>query len=104
MSGVKSIDDFWAMTPRELFFYSSAFRMRQEQELEMLAWQTCHMLSPHIKKGHQLTPDKLLGRKPKEAKVQIEIPLAIDTRLAQDRESFNAMVARVRAQRESKKG
>jgi hypothetical protein len=35
---------------------------RQSDQLDLAAWAVSHLLQPYLKKGHRLTPQRLLGR------------------------------------------
>lgn len=34
-----------------------------ERQMHMLAWHAANVMNPHLKKGNQVSPDKLLGKK-----------------------------------------
>jgi hypothetical protein len=59
---------FWKMTPAELNAYVIGSRTRNEWAMERAAWMVSHLMNisgKSIKKGKHVTPDKLLGKKPK---------------------------------------
>lgn len=57
------LDELWS-NPLTVFADAvKGHNKRSEDEYEKLAWVTCHLLSPHTKKGRRLTPSKLLGRR-----------------------------------------
>jgi hypothetical protein len=58
--------DFWRLTPAELHRQYAGYQKRIEGEYHRLAWLACHLpLAMGVKKGTKLTPEKLLGKKPK---------------------------------------
>lgn len=63
-----SADDIYTgMTLREFDLYAQGFKQRTEMNQELLAWHAANVMNMWTKKGHSITPAKLLGKE--EAKL-----------------------------------
>lgn len=48
------------MTPAEIFMLANGYRLRQENDLHIVAWHACNVMNIHLKK--KITVKKLLGK------------------------------------------
>lgn len=53
------------MTFAEFAAFDEAQQKRIDDERYLVAWEVAHLLQPYLKKGRKITPEKLLGLKPK---------------------------------------
>lgn len=53
-------DEFWSLTPREIFELAVGYQSRVDDQRMMLAWHAANVMNVHLKK--KITPKKLLGK------------------------------------------
>jgi hypothetical protein len=58
-----SAEAFNAMTPMEFQWRLQADVERENRELERIAQLACWLINPHLKRGQQLTVNKLIKRR-----------------------------------------
>jgi hypothetical protein len=56
-----SCDEFWSLTPAEIFDLAEGYRERYDTQMHIVAWHAANVMNVHTKK--QVTVDKLLGKK-----------------------------------------
>lgn len=60
-----SPDQFWSLTPTEIYELADGYNQRQEMELQKLAWHAANVMNVHLPKRRQVTVKKLLGKEKK---------------------------------------
>jgi hypothetical protein len=55
-------DQFYALTPGELYDLEQGYRVREEAEWQRAAWMVHWIIKPHLKAGKAPTPLQLLGK------------------------------------------
>jgi hypothetical protein len=56
-------DEFWNLTPVELFDLAEGYQDRFDTHMYTVAWHAALVRNVHLKRKHQKTPDQLLGKK-----------------------------------------
>lgn len=52
-------DEFWSLTPAEIYDLSEGYQDRMDDTMQILAWHAANIMNVHLKK--KVTPKKLLG-------------------------------------------
>lgn len=56
-----TFDEFWKITPREVFYLCEGYSQELELKRTLIAWHAAIVVSPHVKKPPSV--DDLLGKK-----------------------------------------
>lgn len=67
-------EEFWSLTPSELFDMAEGYRERYDTQMHIVAWHAANTMNVHTK--NRVTVDKLLGKKkemtPIDRELQVE--------------------------------
>lgn len=70
-----SPDEFWSLTPSEIYELVKGYNQREKNEMHKLAWHAANVMNVHLKK--KVTAKKLLGKeKQPMTTAQMEAELA----------------------------
>lgn len=53
-------NQFWELTPREVFSLAEGYQSRHDRQMEITAWHAANLMNIHLKK--KVTAKKLLGK------------------------------------------
>jgi hypothetical protein len=63
-------DEFWKLTPNEIFEMAEGYQERVDTQMHLLAWHAANIMNIHLKK--KVTVNKLLGKEKKMSQVEID--------------------------------
>src|SRR5690606_37796103 len=57
-----SIDEFWSLTPAEIYDLVEGYQLREEIQMQKIAWHAANLMNIHLPRRKQVTVKKLLGK------------------------------------------
>jgi uncharacterized phage protein (TIGR02216 family) len=59
-------DEFWRMSPREVFYMADGYHQRHDAQMQIVAWHAAHTMNVHLSRKDQISGDFLLGKSKKK--------------------------------------